>query len=194
MRIYMEKDYAAMSRRAALIIAAEIHKNPACVLGLATGSTPVGTYKELIAMNQAGDISFKEVATVNLDEYKGLSGDHDQSYRYFMNDNLFNHVNIDKSKTFVPNGCAEDLKAEGEAYDKIMQPFYARNQELLNGEWIKGWRAFCESVKEKYSNALVGLGPDADEKKNQLFSHYLDCEAHTDVWRELFPTWNGTNK
>lgn len=66
MRLYMEKDYAAMSRRAALIIAAEIHKNPACVLGLATGSTPVGTYKELIAMNQAGDISFKEVATVNV--------------------------------------------------------------------------------------------------------------------------------
>jgi hypothetical protein len=84
--------------------------------------------------------------------------------------------------------------AKGEAYDKIMQPFYARNKELLSGEWLNGWKAFCETVKEKYSNALVGLGPDADEKKNQLFSHYLDCEAHTDVWRELFPTWNGTNK
>jgi poly-gamma-glutamate synthesis protein (capsule biosynthesis protein) len=84
--------------------------------------------------------------------------------------------------------------AKGEAYDKIMQPFYARNKELLSGEWLNGWKAFCETVKEKYSSALVGLGPDADEKKNQLFSHYLDCEAHTDVWRELFPTWNGTNK
>ena len=131
MRLYMEKDYAAMSRRAALIIAAEIHKNPACVLGLATGSTPVGTYKELIAMNQAGDISFKEVATVNLDEYKGLSGEHDQSYRYFMNDNLFNHVDIDKDFTFVPDGLAEDAEAECAAYDEIVEGLGFADLQLL---------------------------------------------------------------
>ena len=131
MRLYMEKDYAAMSRRAALIIAAEIHKNPACVLGLATGSTPVGTYKELIAMNQAGDISFKEVATVNLDEYKGLSGEHDQSYRYFMNDNLFNHVDIDKDFTFVPDGLAEDADAECAAYDEIVEGLGYADLQLL---------------------------------------------------------------
>ena len=107
MRIYLEKDYEAMSRRAAHIIAAEVHRNPECVLGLATGSTPVGTYKQLIAWNQQGDLSFKGVRTVNLDEYKGLSGDHDQSYRYFMNTNLFDHIDIDKANTNVPSSmCA----------------------------------------------------------------------------------------
>ena len=131
MKIYPEKDYAAMSRRAANIIAAEIHKNPACVLGLATGSTPVGTYQQLIEMYKAGDISFKEVTTVNLDEYKGLSGDHDQSYRYFMNDNLFNHVDIDKDFTFVPNGLAEDAEAECAEYDEIVEALgYADLQRL----------------------------------------------------------------
>ena len=131
MRIYLEKDYAAMSRRAANIIAAEIHKNPACVLGLATGSTPVGTYQQLIEMNKAGDISFKEVTTVNLDEYKGLSGEHDQSYRYFMNDNLFNHVDIDKDFTFVPNGLAEDAEAECAEYDEIVEALGYADLQLL---------------------------------------------------------------
>ena len=92
MRIYREKDYDAMSRRAATIIAAQIVAKPDCVLGLATGSSPVGTYKNLVAWNKQGDISFKEVRSVNLDEYYGLSGDHDQSYRYFMQTNLFEIV------------------------------------------------------------------------------------------------------
>ena len=131
MKIYLEKDYAAMSRRAANIIAAEIHKNPACVLGLATGSTPVGTYQQLIEMNKTGDISFKEVTTVNLDEYKGLSGEHDQSYRYFMNDNLFNHVDIDKDFTFVPNGLAEDAEAECTEYDEIVEALGYADLQLL---------------------------------------------------------------
>ena len=131
MRIYLEKDYAAMSRRAANIIAAEIHKNPACVLGLATGSTPIGTYQQLIEMYKAGDISFKEVTTVNLDEYKGLSGEHDQSYRYFMNDNLFNHVDIDKDFTFVPNGLAEDAEAECAEYDEIVEALGYADLQLL---------------------------------------------------------------
>ena len=131
MRIYLEKDYAGMSRRAANIIAAEIHKNPACVLGLATGSTPIGTYQQLIEMYKAGDISFKEVTTVNLDEYKGLSGEHDQSYRYFMNDNLFNHVDIDKDFTFVPNGLAEDAEAECAEYDEIVEALGYADLQLL---------------------------------------------------------------
>ena len=84
MRIYMEKDYEAMSRRAAQVIAAEITHNPACVLGLATGSTPVGAYRYLADWYRQGQLSFKEVRSVNLDEYKGLAPDHDQSYRYFM--------------------------------------------------------------------------------------------------------------
>ena len=131
MRIYLEKDYEAMSRRAAHIIAAEVHRNPECVLGLATGSTPVGTYKQLIAWNQQGDLSFKGVRTVNLDEYKGLSGDHDQSYRYFMNTNLFDHIDIDKANTNVPDGLAEDAEAECAAYDKLVESMGYADLQLL---------------------------------------------------------------
>ncbi|MBR5291824.1 MAG: glucosamine-6-phosphate deaminase [Clostridia bacterium] len=131
MRIYCEKDYQAMSRRAANIIAAEIIRKPDCVLGLATGSTPVGTYKELIAMYQQGDVSFKEVHSVNLDEYKGLAPTHDQSYRYFMQDNLFNHVDIDPANTNVPNGLAEDAEAECAAYDRLVESFGYADLQLL---------------------------------------------------------------
>ena len=131
MRIYLEKDYEAMSRRAAHIIAAEVYRNPECVLGLATGSTPVGTYKQLIAWNQQGDLSFKNVRTVNLDEYKGLSGDHDQSYRYFMNTNLFDHIDIDKANTNVPNGLAEDAEAECAAYDELVASLGYADLQLL---------------------------------------------------------------
>ena len=130
-RFYQEADYTAMSRRAAHIIAAEVHKNPACVLGLATGSTPIGTYENLVAWNKSGNLSFKEVKTVNLDEYKGLSGDHDQSYRYFMNTNLFDHIDIDKDNTSVPNGLAEDADAECAAYDKLVESLGYADLQLL---------------------------------------------------------------
>lgn len=131
MRIYMEADYDAMSRRAANIIAAEMIKKPDCVLGLATGSTPVGTYRYLIGMYQIGDISFKEVKTVNLDEYKGLAPTHDQSYRYFMQDNLFNHVDVVSENTNVPNGLAEDAEAECENYDKLVESLGYADLQLL---------------------------------------------------------------
>lgn len=131
MRIYCEKDYQAMSRRAANIIAAEVIRKPDCVLGLATGSTPVGAYKELIAMYQQGDVSFREVRSVNLDEYKGLAPTHDQSYRYFMQDNLFNHVDIDAANTNVPNGLAEDAEAECIAYDKLVESLGYADLQLL---------------------------------------------------------------
>jgi len=131
MRIYCEKDYEAMSRRAANIIAAEVIRKPDCVLGLATGSTPVGTYKQLIAMCEQGDVSFKEVHTVNLDEYKGLAPTHDQSYRYFMQDNLFDHVDIDPANTNVPSGLAEDAEAECAAYDKLVESLGYADLQLL---------------------------------------------------------------
>ena len=130
-RIYQEADYAAMSRRAAHIIAAEVHRNPACVLGLATGSTPVGTYENLAAWNKAGDLSFKEVKTVNLDEYKGLSPEHDQSYRYFMQTNLFDHIDIDPANTHVPSGLAEDADAECAAYDALVASLGYADLQLL---------------------------------------------------------------
>ncbi len=111
------ENYDVLSEKAANVIADVIKAKPDCVIGLATGSSPVGTYKKLIEMNQKGEIDFSKVTSINLDEYEGLDGEHDQSYRYFMNDKLFNHINIDKANTFVPNGKAEDIAAECKAYD-----------------------------------------------------------------------------
>lgn len=108
MRIYKATDYNDMSRKAANIISAQIIMKPDCVLGLATGSSPVGTYKQLIEWYNKNDLDFSEVTSINLDEYKGLSPENPQSYRYFMNTHLFDHVNIDKNRTFVPDGLATD--------------------------------------------------------------------------------------
>ena len=131
MRIIVCPDYNAMSRQAANVIAAQVIMKPDCVLGLATGSTPVGTYQQLAKWQQQGDLTFKDVRTVNLDEYRGLPGTHDQSYRYFMNTNLFDHIDIDKANTYVPNGMAEDVDAECAAYDERIQEFGGIDLQLL---------------------------------------------------------------
>ena len=120
MRIYIGKDYEEMSRIAANVLSAQVTMKPDCVLGLATGSTPIGTYKVLIDRCAKGDLDFSQVKSINLDEYVGLSGEHDQSYRYFKNHNLFDHINIDKANTNVPNGLAEDLDAECARYNEII--------------------------------------------------------------------------
>jgi len=119
-KIYSAKDYAGMSRIAANILSAQITMKPDCTLGLATGSTPIGTYQVLVERCASGDLDFSQVKSINLDEYVGLSPEHDQSYRYFMNTNLFNHVNINKDNTNVPNGLAEDLDAECQRYNELI--------------------------------------------------------------------------
>ena len=101
MEVIVKKNYEEMSKAAATLFAAEIMENPKTILGMATGSTPVGLYKELVKMYEAGDLDFSQVTTFNLDEYIGLAPEHDQSYHYFMNDNLFNHVNINKENVYV---------------------------------------------------------------------------------------------
>ncbi|WP_312642894.1 glucosamine-6-phosphate deaminase [Hydrogenoanaerobacterium sp.] len=118
MKLIRAKDYNDMSRKAANVVSATVILRPNCVLGLATGSTPVGMYKQLIAWYEKGDLDFKAVKSINLDEYVGLDAYNDQGYRYFMNENLFNHVNIDKSNTSVPNGMAADVEQECRRYDK----------------------------------------------------------------------------
>lgn len=137
------KTYEELSHKAAMLIASQMIVKPNCVLGLATGSSPVGTYQELIKMNQAGDIDFSQVVSVNLDEYVGLDGSNDQSYRYFMNENLFNHVNIRKEFTFVPNGCAEDLAEEGATYDAMIKALGGIDLQLL-GIGLDGHIGFNE--------------------------------------------------
>lgn len=120
MRIIVAENYEAMSRQAANILSSVVCMKPDCVLGLATGSTPIGTYQELIKRYQEGDLDFSKVKTVNLDEYVGLEPTHDQSYRYFMQTQLFDHVNIDVANTNVPGGMAQDVEAECRRYDEII--------------------------------------------------------------------------
>ena len=124
------RDYEEMSRRAAHLIAACVLMDPDCVLGLATGSSPIGTYDTLIEWYERGDLDFSKVKTVNLDEYQGLSGDNPQSYRYFMNTHLFDHVNIDKNNTNVPDGRA-DAQAECARYDRVIEALGGINLQLL---------------------------------------------------------------
>ena len=124
MRLIVTKNYEEMSKVAAKEMAEDIKRNPEIVLGLATGGTPVGMYKELIRMYNEGELDFSKVTSINLDEYVGLSGDHDQSYRYFMNTNLFNHIN-------VPNGLAENVEEECMAYDARIQDMGGIDLQLL---------------------------------------------------------------
>ena len=147
MRFIPCADYTAMSRQAANLISAQVIVKPNCVLGLATGSTPIGTYKQLIEWYNKGDLSFAQVRSVNLDEYKGLSGDHDQSYRYFMQNNLFNHVDIDVANTSVPNGMAEDANAECAAYDAHIRELGGIDLQLL-GMGHNGHIGFNEPADE----------------------------------------------
>lgn len=131
MQIIKGTDYEHMSRLAANIISAQIILKPECVLGLATGSTPVGTYKNLIHWYEKGDLDFSGVTSVNLDEYKGLSSDHDQSYRYFMNNNLFNHINIKKENTYVPDGMEPDAAKACADYDAVIENCGGVDLQLL---------------------------------------------------------------
>ena len=131
MRLYRAKDYNDMSRKAANIISAQIILKPDCVLGLATGSTPIGTYQQLIARYQEGDLDFSQVRTANLDEYRGLTRDNDQSYYYFMYHNLFKEVNIDMANTNIPDGTNPDSAAEAARYDQVIRDLGGVDLQLL---------------------------------------------------------------
>lgn len=131
MVICRAKDYKDMSRKAANIISAQVIMKPDCVLGLATGSSPIGTYEQLIDWYNKGDLDFSKVSSVNLDEYRGLGPDHAQSYRYFMNTNFFDHINIDKSRTFVPDGLTSDVDKFCEDYDKLIEDMGGVDLQLL---------------------------------------------------------------
>lgn len=131
MKIYKAKDYKDMSRKAANIISAQVIMKPNCVLGLATGSTPIGTYAQLVEWYNKGDLDFSEVTTVNLDEYKGLPRTNDQSYYYFMHQHLFDRVNIDPERTNVPNGMEPDVEKECGRYEELIRSLGGVDLQLL---------------------------------------------------------------
>lgn len=131
MKIIRARDYEHMSRQAANIISAQVILKPDAVIGLATGSSPIGVYRQLIDWYNKGDIDFSQVRAVNLDEYVGLPADHGQSYARFMRENFFSHVNIDLNKTNIPNGMAEDGEKECARYDRLIQSLGGIDLQLL---------------------------------------------------------------
>lgn len=131
MKIVRAKDYQDMSRKAANIISAQVILKPECILGLATGSTPMGAYQQLIKWYEKGDVDFSQVSTFNLDEYVGLSDDDPQSYHYFMRKNFFDHVNIDLAKTHVPDGATKDPESFCKNYDRMIAEACYPDLQLL---------------------------------------------------------------
>lgn len=131
MRILETESYEKMSALVAGIIGAQILLKPDCVLGLATGSSPIGTYQELVKNCEKGILDFSKVRTVNLDEYCGLTPENPQSYRYFMNTHLFDHVNIHKEHTYLPDGSAPDIEKEAERYEKLVDSLGGADLQLL---------------------------------------------------------------
>lgn len=143
MKIITTDNYYQMSRMAANLISAQVIMKPDCVLGLATGSTPIGTYKQLIRWYEKGDLDFSHVTTINLDEYKGLSPENDQSYRYFMETNFFEHINIRPENTHIPNGLEPDSQKACLAYNQIITDCGGIDLQLL-GLGLNGHIGFNE--------------------------------------------------
>ena len=131
MKIIRTKDYRDMSRKAANIISAQMILKDDSVLGLATGSTPIGTYDQLVDWYKKGDLDFSKITTVNLDEYKGLPKENDQSYWYFMNKNLFSRVNIRPDYHFLPDGTNLDSENECKRYEKLIDSLGGIDLQLL---------------------------------------------------------------
>ncbi len=161
---------ADLAREAAGIIASVIRAKPDCVLGLATGSSPIGTYDELARMHREEGLSFARCTSVNLDEYKGLPGTHPQSYRFFMEEHLFSRVDIDRARTFVPCGTADDPAAECAAYDARLEALGGTDVQLL-GIGPDGHIGFNEPgdafVKETH---VVDLDPTTIEANARFFA------------------------
>ena len=170
MKIIVCENYAEMSARAAELIADLVRAKPNCVLGLATGSTPVGMYKELISKNSAGEISFKDVTTYNHDEYYPIEPTHEQSYRYFMNVNLFDHIDINKEKTFVPNGLTKNPEEEGAAYDAAIEAAGGVDLQVL-GIGQNGHIAFNEPDAELVAGThITALTEDTIDANSRFFA------------------------
>lgn len=170
MKFITVDSYEKMSRQAANIISAQVIMKPDSVLGLATGSTPIGIYKQLIDWYNKGDIDFGAVTSVNLDEYVGLDGENDQSYRYFMNNNFFYHININREKTYVPNGKAVELDAECEKYDRRIKSLGGIDLQLL-GIGLDGHIGFNEP--DRYfvkSTHVVDLHESTIEANSRFFA------------------------
>lgn len=181
MVIIKTKNYEEMSKRAANIIAAQVTMKPNCILGLATGSTPIGTYANLVEKYKAGELDFAGVTSVNLDEYKGLTKENDQSYYYFMHDHLFSHVNIDKRRTFLPDGTEEDAEKACNDYNDVIHSVGGIDLQLL-GLGHNGHIGFNEpSDHFALETHCVDLTESTIKANQRFFASYEDVpkQAYT---------------
>jgi glucosamine-6-phosphate deaminase len=175
---WIDHDSESASDRVARLIAAQIHDKPDSVLGLATGGTPVGAYRRLIAMNESGEVDFARVTTFNLDEYVGLAGDHPQSYRAFMNTQLFDHVNVAPQRTFVPDGRAADPTAHCQQYESRIRQAGGIDLQLL-GLGHNGHIAFNEPGSPRESRTRqVDLTAKTIESNARFFDSIEQVPRH----------------
>ena len=178
MKVIIKKDYESMSKEVAKIIKKEIIKNPSLVLGLATGSTPIGFYKELIKMNEAKEIDFKNIITFNLDEYVGLENHHKNSYHYFMYDILFNHININNKNIHIPNGIAKDIQKHCINYDNLIKKHGGIDVQIL-GIGTNGHIAFNEPDQNlNISTSKVKLADATIKANSRFFENKKDVPTH----------------
>ena len=174
MKIIEVKTYEELSVIAADILQKQLKQKPDSVLGLATGSSPIGMYDELVARYEKGEVDFSRVTSVNLDEYIGLDGTHEQSYRYFMDTHLFNRVNIDKSRTFVPNGLTTDGERDGILYDEHIETLGGIDLQLL-GVGFDGHIGFNEPSDHFVVHTHVEvLDPSTIEANARFFASKED--------------------
>lgn len=172
-KVIVCENYEDMSFRAAKLFEAQIKKNPASVLGLATGSTPIGTYQNLIKMHESG-LDFSHVCTYNLDEYYPLSPENEQSYRFFMDKQLFEHIGIAKENTHVPNGLAEDPDKECAAYDAAIDEAGGIDLQLL-GIGVNGHIGFNEPDDAlTYGTHITGLTESTVSANARFFASKED--------------------
>lgn len=170
MRIVIAKDYADMSARAARIVAGQIYLKPNSVLGMATGSTPLLMYKELIRVHQEVGLDFSEVVTFNLDEYLGLPITDEQSYYYYMYHNFFNYININRENIHIPNGMAKDVELECQKYDHSIQEKGGIDLQIL-GIGINGHIGFNEpDIKFEATTHKVKLDDETINSNARFFS------------------------
>lgn len=174
MKTIICKDYNEISKVASKLICDEINKNPNITLGLATGSSPIGTYKELINLYNDGKVDFSKVKSFNLDEYYNLPKSNKQSYDYFMKENLFNHINIDLNNTSIPNGLAKDIKSECEQYDLSILNNGGIDLQIL-GIGSNAHIAFNEpSNTFKLGTSLVNLTESTIQANSRFFEKVED--------------------
>ncbi|MDD7463228.1 MAG: glucosamine-6-phosphate deaminase [Anaerococcus sp.] len=168
MKLIVCNDYDDMSQKASQIIADLIKENPKAKLGLATGSTPIGTYKNLAKANKEGKIDFSKVSTINLDEYVGLDPENQQSYQSFMNENFFDHINIDKANTHLPKE-ETSLEESVASYNKLLEDFGQRDLQVL-GVGPNGHIAFNEPADTlNMHTSIVDLAEATIEANSRFF-------------------------